>query len=146
MASPFDESAFRQELADELTANILPFWMAHRVDRVHGGFYGAVTNDLEIRNDVPRSAILCARILWTYAAASHRLGAQPYLDMARWCYLKSHLVDREHGDWRKQLSREGTVDGSVYKAGRRECPYHHSRACFELLRRLAGDADEIRPL
>jgi mannose/cellobiose epimerase-like protein (N-acyl-D-glucosamine 2-epimerase family) len=36
------EPAFRQKLEEELTANILPFWMAHVVDRVHGGFYGAL--------------------------------------------------------------------------------------------------------
>jgi len=99
MALPFDRFVFRQELADELTGNILPFWMAHVVDRVHGGFYGAVTNDLQVRHDVPRSAILCARILWTYAAAYRRLGAEPYLSMARWAYdaLTGVFWDRELG-------------------------------------------------
>jgi hypothetical protein len=43
--------------------------MTHVVDEVNGGFYGAVTNDLQVHNEVPRSAILCARILWTYSAA-----------------------------------------------------------------------------
>jgi mannobiose 2-epimerase len=99
MALTFDTSAFRQELVKELTGNILPFWIAHVVDREHGGFYGAVTNDLQVRNDVPRSVILCARILWTYAAAYRRLGGQPYLAMARWAYdaLTGVFWDREHG-------------------------------------------------
>ena len=30
---------------DELTNNILPWWIEHDVDEEHGGFYGAVTND-----------------------------------------------------------------------------------------------------
>ena len=65
----FNEPDFRQQLEEELTENILPFWMTHVVDKVNGGFYGAVTNDLQIHNEVPRSAILCARILWTFAGA-----------------------------------------------------------------------------
>ena len=28
---------------DELTNNILPWWIEHDVDEEHGGFYGAVT-------------------------------------------------------------------------------------------------------
>jgi mannobiose 2-epimerase len=72
----------------------------------------------------------------SFAQAAHRC----------WSYIQTHLVDAEHGDWVKQLSRDGAVDGSVYKAGPWECPYHHSRACFEMLHRLAGESDEIRPL
>src|SRR5512136_2088786 len=83
----------------ELTSNITPFWMTHTVDKVNGGFYGALTNDLEIHNEVPRSAILCARILWTYAAAFRKLGNQEYLGMARraYDYLKGAFLDPEYG-------------------------------------------------
>ena len=38
---------FRNQLTKELTGNILPFWMRHSVDKVNGGFYGALTNDLD---------------------------------------------------------------------------------------------------
>ena len=94
-----DRAAFRQEVEAELTRNILPFWMNHVVDEQNGGFYGAVTNDLEVRNDVPRSAILCARILWTYSAAYRRLGGKQYLSMADRArdYLTRVLWDHEYG-------------------------------------------------
>ncbi len=82
----FDKSNFRQRLEKELTGNILPFWITHAVDKANGGFYGAVTNDLQVLNETPRSAILCARILWTYSTAYRRLGGEPYLAMARWAY------------------------------------------------------------
>ncbi len=85
-AQAFARSDFRNQLAEELTGNILPFWMAHVVDEVNGGFYGAVTNDLQVHNKVPRSAILCARILWTYASAFRQLNAEGYLSMARWAF------------------------------------------------------------
>jgi mannobiose 2-epimerase len=48
------------------------------------------------------------------------------------------VVDRTHGDWFKQLRRDGTPDHASYKAGPWNCPYHHSRACFEILARLEG--------
>jgi len=95
----FNESDFRQQLEKELTGNILPFWMTHVVDKVNGGFYGAVTNDLQIHNEVPRSAILCARILWTFAAAYRKFGAEQYLSTARWAYdyLTRVFWDQEYG-------------------------------------------------
>lgn len=94
-----DLDRFGAQLEQELVGNILPFWIEHAIDREHGGFYGAVTNDLTVRNDVPRSAILCARILWTYAKAYGRLGDAAYLDMARWAYaaLTDIFWDREFG-------------------------------------------------
>lgn len=100
MMSPmFNKSDFRKQLKEELTGNILPFWMEHVVDKVNGGFYGAVTNDLKVLNEVPRSAILCARILWTYAAAFRRLGAEEYLSTAQWAYdyLTKIFWDQEYG-------------------------------------------------
>jgi len=102
MAAPtqlINNTEFRSQLEDELTGNILPFWMDHSLDKVNGGFYGALTNDLQIHNEVPRSAILCARILWTYATAYRKLGDRQYLDMAGWAYnaLRDTFFDPEYG-------------------------------------------------
>jgi mannobiose 2-epimerase len=94
-----DKTDFRRQLKEELVGNILPFWMRHAVDHVNGGFYGALTNDLVIHNEVPRSAILCARILWTYAAAFRKVGDKEYLAMAKWAYdtLTCVFWDPEYG-------------------------------------------------
>jgi mannobiose 2-epimerase len=77
---------FKLQITEELIGNILPFWTAHVVDEVNGGFYGAITNDLQIHNEVLRSAILCARILWTFSAAYRQLGHEAHLTMARRAY------------------------------------------------------------
>ncbi len=100
---------FRQELAEELEGNILPFWITHAADGVHGGFYGGITNDLDIRNEVPRSAVLCARILWTFSAAHRRLGGSQYLAMARraFDYLRDKFWDHEFGGLFWQVDRSG---------------------------------------
>lgn len=93
----FDKSNFRSQLTRELTDNILPFWMNHVVDKANGGFYGAVSNDLQVHNEVPRASILCARILWTFSAAYRRLGAEEYLATAQWAfdYLTRVFWDQE---------------------------------------------------
>jgi mannobiose 2-epimerase len=113
-ARAFNKSGFKQQLEQELTGNILPFWMTHVVDRVNGGFYGAVTNDLQVHNEVPRSAVLCARILWTYAAAYRRLGAERYLSMARWAYdyLTRVFWDQDYGGlyWQVDCRGNPTLD------------------------------------
>jgi mannobiose 2-epimerase len=99
MTRAFDVSDFKRELMEELTGNILPFWMTYAIDKDRGGFYGAVTNDLQIHNEVPHSAILCARILWTFATAYRRLGEEKYLAIAHWAYdyLKRVFWDQEYG-------------------------------------------------
>jgi mannobiose 2-epimerase len=51
---------FRNQLETELIGNILPFWMIYLVDKINEGIYGALSNNLRIHNEVPRSAILCA--------------------------------------------------------------------------------------
>jgi len=99
----------KQQIHKELTGNILPFWMDHAVDKVNGGFYGALSNDLTIHNEEPRSAILCARILWTYAKAYRQLGGEEYLSMARWAYdtLTRVFVDAEYGGLYWQVDYQG---------------------------------------
>jgi len=98
-AQILNNSDFRRQLEEELTENILPFWIMQPIDKANGGFYGAMTNDLEIHNEVPRSAILCARILWTYATAYRKLGESEYLAMANWAYdyLRRVFLDPEYG-------------------------------------------------
>jgi mannobiose 2-epimerase len=93
------DKELREQIRKELIGNILPFWMKHPVDRVNEGFYGALSNNLQVHNDVPRSAILCARILWTYSTAYRRLGNKEYLEMAEWAYdyLCHKFMDQEYG-------------------------------------------------
>ena len=53
-----------------------------------------------------------------------------------WDYIQQKLVDRTHGDWFKQLYLDGTPDSSRDKVSAWDCPYHHSRVCFEMIDRL----------
>jgi mannobiose 2-epimerase len=113
-------SPWRQQIETELTGNILPFWMAHALDRGNGGFYGAITNDLQVHNEVPRSAILCARLLWTFATAYRKLGQPEYLQTAKWAYdyLTSVFWDQEYGGvyWSVNYAGEPVLDGKHHYA------------------------------
>lgn len=94
-----EQTSLKTRIEQELTGNILPFWMTHTPDPVNGGFYGALSNDLTIHNEAPRSAILCARILWTFSAAYRHLGDSAYLEMAQraYDYLTRVFLDPQHG-------------------------------------------------
>lgn len=56
-----------------------------------------------------------------------------------WRFIENYLIDRTHGDWFKQTDRAGTPDSTRMKASTWDCPYHHSRACFELIERLSEE-------
>jgi mannobiose 2-epimerase len=104
-----DRSRWKREIESELAGNILPFWASRPIDRQNGGFYGALTEDLQVRNDVPRSSILCSRTLWTYAAAHHRLGGEGCIQTAKWAYdyLVRAFLDQEHGGLYWHVDRLG---------------------------------------
>ena len=109
-----EKADLKGHIQRELIGNILPFWMEHAVDRTNGGFYGALTNDLIVHNEDPRSAILCARILWTYSAAYRHFGEHKYLSMARWAYdyLTRVFMDKEYGGvyWHVDAQGRPVVD------------------------------------
>ena len=105
-----DKAELRRQFSGELTRNILPFWMTRVVDKTGGGLYGAVSNDLQVDNEVPRSAVLCSRVLWTYSAAYRHFGDPEYLAMAEWVYdnLTRVFWDAEHAGLYWLVDRHGT--------------------------------------
>jgi cellobiose epimerase len=52
-----------------------------------------------------------------------------------WNFIDSRLVDPE-GEWYWGLTKDNSIDRVSEKAGPWKCPYHNSRAMFELLSRL----------
>ena len=109
MVKAFIPQDWAQRIRHELAGNILPFWIHHTVDEANGGFYGALTNDLQVRNDVPRSAVLCARMLWTFSTAYRVLGDADCLRVARhaYDYLTQRFWDSRYGGVYWALDRRG---------------------------------------
>jgi len=63
---------------------------------------------------------------------------EKFLDYAfrSWQFIEQYLIDRKLGEWHWKVDRQGKPDTSQVRAGFWKCPYHNSRACFEIIRRL----------
>ena len=53
---------------DDLTKNLLPWWMQYTVDEENGGFYGAVGNNNVADAKHSKFITLNARLIWTSTA------------------------------------------------------------------------------
>ena len=85
-------TSLRNEVRQELTDDILPFWMEKMTDSGRGGFYGRIDGGDTLHADAPKGAILNARILWTFSAAYRILRRPEYLDTAT--RAKRYIIDR----------------------------------------------------
>ncbi len=95
----------------ELTEDILPFWVRHAFDPLTGRLSGVVTNDLRRFDEVPRHVVLCARILWTFAAAV-RLEPRPeWREVGRRAYalLTGPFWDQTNGGVYWSVEGDGRV-------------------------------------
>ena len=107
--NPQSLDSYRSRIENELRGNILPFWMQRALDRENGGYFGALTNDLVVDNDVPRSAVVAARILWTFSAAYRAFREPALIAAARhaYAYLTGPVWDEKYGGVYWQVDRLG---------------------------------------
>jgi len=100
----------KQELKEELTHNILPFWMDKMLDVKNGGFYGQMTGKNQLVADAPKGGILNARILWTFSSAALQLKHPLYTEFAKFAkdYAFNHFFDTNYGGTYWMLSADGT--------------------------------------
>ncbi|MGD0166113.1 MAG: AGE family epimerase/isomerase [Gaiellaceae bacterium] len=82
----------------ELREGILPFWAEQTVDADEGGFYGLITNDLQVDRAAPKGCVLNTRILWTFSTASRAWPDPLYRQLAEraYSYLLEHFWDEKH--------------------------------------------------
>ena len=102
----------RDEMREDLLhGSIFPFWQKYTGDEENGGFYGAVTTDMQVQKDAPKSLVLNARLLWTFAGAYRIFGDPAYKALAdrAFDYIKAHFWDAENGGGYWMLNADGTV-------------------------------------
>lgn len=65
-------------------------------------------------------------------------GQEKYLEQAAsfWHFIKTYMIDREHGEWFRTVLEDGTAQVREPKASMWNCPYHNSRMGFEIDSRL----------
>jgi mannobiose 2-epimerase len=67
-------------------------------------------------------------------------GNQKYLELslANWIFVKNKIVDHQNGEWFWGILGDGSIMPGEDKVGLWKCPYHNSRACIEIIKRIAG--------
>jgi mannobiose 2-epimerase len=62
-----------------------------------------------------------------------------YLDISlkNWDFVQKNILDLKNGEWIWGIDEYGKPMPNEDKAGLWKCPYHNSRACIELIRRLS---------
>lgn len=104
----------KQEIKDELTGHIIPFWKSLR-DDLHGGYYGYLDFNLNLNKQAVKGCILNSRILWFFANAAMILKDESLLDEARHAYafLKGSFLDPVHGGVYWSVKYDGTPDDTM---------------------------------
>jgi mannobiose 2-epimerase len=65
-------------------------------------------------------------------------GDDKYLDISinNWRFIKNKILDKVNGEWFWGIDQYGQVMRSEDKVGIWKCPYHNSRACIEIIKRI----------
>lgn len=66
-------------------------------------------------------------------------GDEKYMAIVKknWQYIKAKILDRKNGEWLWGRDENGEIMKSEDKAGIWKCPYHNSRACMEIIKRIS---------
>ena len=90
------QKQLKDELMNELTGRILPFWSGMQDDE-NGGFYGQYTYNHQLVKDADKGGILHSRILWFFSRAYELLGDPEILRQADHAYefIRDVCIDKE---------------------------------------------------
>lgn len=115
---------------ERLSVRIIDVAMREGVDQD-----GAVKNEAD---DPERHWWPQAEALVGFVNCWQLTGQTSYLAAAFrvWKFIKTSVIDHQHGEWHWRLNEKGDVNYSEDKAGPWKCPYHNGRAMLELLQRL----------
>jgi len=102
----------KKELKEELTHNILPFWMDKMTDDKNGGYYGQMTGSNLLIKNAPKGGVLNARILWTFSSAALYFKNPLYAEYAKRAkdFIFEHFFDAENGGVYWMLHADGSPD------------------------------------
>ncbi len=69
-----------------------------------------------------------------YQLSGDEIFARKALD--NWAFIRAYMIDHQEGEWFLRVNREGIPYPDDDKAGFWKCPYHNSRACMEVIKRI----------
>jgi mannobiose 2-epimerase len=94
-----DFTKLQKEFSNELTDNILNYWIKKVYDPRRKTFIGVIDENEKPDPEAPLGVVLIARILWTFSAAYHLYPTAIYKKMAdeAWEILTNIFWDNENG-------------------------------------------------
>ncbi len=106
---------YRKIFENELHNNILAYWMKYGVEKEGNGFYGAVNLENRPILEAPKTCVLNARILWTFAAAAKTYPNKGYDEIAHKAYkvVMEDFSDKENGGFFMELSSSNEVVNDI---------------------------------
>ncbi len=120
--------------------NDIALQMAEQSVENHLGEDGALPYECTEKGYVntDRHFWVSAEALVGYFNAFQMSGKQKFLDatLKVWEYIENNFRDKRYGEWYYLVKKDGTVDPNEYKVSEWKGPYHNSRACMEMLRRI----------
>lgn len=101
----------KKEFENELTNNILNFWVKEVYDPVRKTFYGQITYDGKKSPNAALSAVFITRIMWTFSAAYKFFPAITYKQIADEAFriLQEKFWDIEHGGIYWNILPDGNI-------------------------------------
>ena len=105
--------------------------LAEGFDREHGGLFAE--RDEDGRLDDEKHWWMQAEAVVGFLNAFELSRDEAFLEAAErtWAFVERFVVDREHGEWRWRVRRDGTPIPGLPKVEPWKCPYHNSRAALE---------------
>lgn len=100
--------SFAMQYHDELTKNILPFWLNHSIDHTYGGFFTSLDQKGNVY-DTDKFIWLNGRQVWCFSFMYQNVEANP-----EWLKVATHGADflrkygrDENGNWYFSLTQQG---------------------------------------
>ena len=106
-------------------------------DREHGGVFAERHEDGRLDDD--KHWWMQAEAMVGFLNAFEISGDQRFLEAAErtWAFVERFVVDRQFGEWRWRVRRDGSRIAGLPKVEPWKCPYHNSRAALEVMARCA---------
>jgi mannobiose 2-epimerase len=128
------------ERAEKTAVNMAESVLKNGVDRKFGGiFYEMHDTKLNDNKDWwPQAEAVVG-----FFNAWQLTGKDIFLEEAlkTWKFIDNYIVDHKNGEWHWGVTRDGSLITGVEKVGPWKCPYHNSRMCFEIIRRVTECED-----
>jgi mannobiose 2-epimerase len=122
-----------RERAAEAAERIAHVTLDEGLDRDHGGLYAEREDGGALDDD--KHWWMQAEAVVGFVNAWELTGDEAFLDAAEetWRFVDRFIVDREHGEWRWRVARDGRPIAGLPRVEPWKCPYHNARAALEVL-------------